>query len=62
MQNPGSIEELKQLALKDPKLQKVTKESIIELIMSESERNIDDKLSDILKEMKEIRAENNTIQ
>ena len=29
--------------------------------MSESERNIDDKLSDILREMKEIRAENNTI-
>ena len=63
MPSPCSLEELKQLATKDPKLVKITKEAIIDIIVSEKSEsmNVGNTLSDILKEIKEIRLENTAI-
>ena len=63
MPSPSSIEELKQLATKDPKLVKITKEAIIDIIIGEKNENtnVNNTLADILKEIKEIRLENTTI-
>ena len=58
---PVTIEELRQLSAKDPKLSKVTKENLIELLFKadENETNgINIKLDNIASELKVIREEN----
>ena len=62
--NPITLEELRLLSVKDPKLSKITKENLIEFVLKGSNienDGINSKLDNIANELKSIRDENSQV-